>query len=137
MQSSKYEEVQEFDEKNFFRTPNNYGYMTIDCQPTKKIGVSATGNYTGKMLVPYFGLQISNPEEGELRESESFFDIGTKVRYDFQLNGTTLQLYTGIKNIFNSYQSDFDSGIDRDPGYIYGPMSPRTVYIGFKFGNFL
>ena len=137
VQTSKYEEAQEFDEKSFFRTPNNYGYMTLDWQPTKDLGISSTGNYTGKMLVPYFGLQIPNPEEGELRESERFFDLGLKVRYDFHLNGTTLQLYTGIKNIFNSYQSDFDSGIDRDPGYIYGPMNPRTVYIGFKFGNFL
>ena len=89
------------------------------------------------MLVPYFGLQIGNPDEGELRTSQSFFDLGFKIRYNIILNGASLQLYTGIKNVFNSYQNDFDSGIDRDPGYVYGPMNPRTVYFGLKFGNFL
>lgn len=137
IQQSKYEEVQEFDEKRFFRTPNDYGYFTFDWAPTKKWGFSATGNYTGKMLIPYFGLQIADPEAGELRESENFFDLGLKVRHNIKLNGATLQLFAGVKNIFNSYQSDFDYGIDRDPGYVYGPMNPRTIYFGLKVGNFL
>ncbi|NQT76176.1 MAG: TonB-dependent receptor [Bacteroidetes bacterium] len=137
IQSSKYEEAQEFDEKNFFRTPNDYGYLTIDWEVFKKWGFSTSGIYTGKMLVPYFGLQIDNPDEGELRTSQSFFDLGFKIRYNIVLNGASLQIYTGMKNVFNSYQNDFDSGIDRDPGYIYGPMNPRTVYLGLKFGNFL
>ena len=137
LQSSKYEQAQLFNEKRFFRNPEDYGYMTLDWQPSKKWGISSTGNYTGKMLVPYFGLQIPNPEEGELRETEVFLDVGLKVRYNIKLNGATLQLFTGIKNIFDSYQNDFDIGIDRDPGYIYGPMNPRTIYFGLKIGNFL
>ena len=136
-QSSKYEEPQEFNEISFFRTPDDYGYVTLDWKPVKNWGISSTGNYTGKMLVPYFGLQISDPDDGELRESEFFIDLGLKARYNIKLNGATLQLFSGVKNIFNSYQNDFDSGIDRDPGYIYGPMNPRTVYFGLKIGNFL
>lgn len=89
------------------------------------------------MLVPYFGLQIPNPEQGVLRNTESFFDLGLKARYNIALNGATFQLYGGMKNIFNSYQSDFDKGIDRDPGYTYGTLNPRTVYLGFKIGNFI
>lgn len=137
IQKSEYEEAQEFNEKSFFRTPKDYGYLMLDWEPTKKIGFSLTGNYTGKMLVPYFGLQIPNNEEGVLRESENFFDLGFKARYNIKLNGATLRLFAGVKNIFNSYQSDFDSGIDRDPGYVYGPMNPRTIYFGIKIGNFL
>ncbi|MEA3444738.1 MAG: TonB-dependent receptor [Bacteroidota bacterium] len=137
IQNSKYEQTQELDEKRFLRTPEDYGYMTIDWQPSKKWGFSSTGNYTGKMLVPYFGIQIADPDAGELRESEIFFDLGFKVKYSVKLNGATLQLFAGAKNIFNSYQNDFDSGIDRDPGYIYGPINPRTVYFGLKIGNFL
>ncbi len=136
-QNSKYEEVQEFNEKSFFRTPKDYAYLTLDLQASKKLGISSTGNYTGKMLVPYFGLQIPNPDDGELRTTKSFFDIGLKIRYNIKLNGATLQVFTGVKNIFNSYQSDFDSGIGRDPGYIYGPMNPRIVYFGLKIGNFI
>ncbi|MCK5539161.1 MAG: outer membrane beta-barrel protein, partial [Bacteroidales bacterium] len=135
IQSSKYEESQEFDEKRFLRTPRDYGYLTLDWQVSKNLGFSSTGNYTGKMLIPYFGLQL--PNNGELKETEEFLDLGLKLRYNIKINGATLQLFTGVKNIFNSYQNDFDSGIDRDPGYIYGPASPRTIYFGLKIGNFL
>ncbi len=98
-------------------------------------GISSTGNYTGKMLVPYFGPTISDPDAGELRTSPNFFDLGLKARYNIKINGATLQLFGGVKNIFNSYQNDFDTGINRDPGYIYGLGEPRSVYIGLKIGN--
>lgn len=137
IQKSEYEEAQEFNEKSFFRTPEEYGYLTLDWQTTQNFGISSTANYTGKMLVPYFGLQIPNPEQGVLRNTESFFDLGLKARYNIALNGATFQLYGGMKNIFNSYQSDFDKGIDRDPGYTYGTLNPRSVYLGFKIGNFI
>lgn len=137
VQSSEYEEAQEFDEKRFFRTPDNYGFMTLDWQTTNKLGFSFTSNYTGKMLVPYFGMQLPNPDEGELRETETFMDLGVKGRYNIKLNGATLQLFAGVKNILNSYQDNFDRGIDRDPGYVYGPMNPRTIYVGINIGNFL
>ncbi len=139
IQSSKYKEprdsVGDRRENRFFRVPRDYGYFTLDWQPTKKLGFSSTGNYTGKMLVPYFGLEIPEPEKGKIRKTKRFFDLGLKVRYNIKLNGATLQFYTGMKNIFNAYQGDFDSGADRDPGYIYGPMNPRTVYLGLKIGN--
>jgi outer membrane receptor for ferrienterochelin and colicins len=48
-----------------------------------------------------------------------------------------MQMFVGMKNIFNSYQGDFDSGINRDPGYLYGPSLPRTIYFGIKIGNLL
>lgn len=137
LQKSTYEEEQEFNEKAFFKSPDSYGFLTIDNSPVKNLGISATINYTGSMLVPYFGNTIANPDEGELRNTESFFDLGLKFRYNFKIKGATLQLFAGVKNVFNSYQNDFDYGIDRDPGYVYGPMEPRTIYAGLKFGNFI
>lgn len=134
VQSSRYDIAQEFNEKRFFRTPNHYGYFALDWDFTRNSCLSATGDYTSSMLVPYFGPE-TNPETGELRKSEKFFDLGIKLSHTFQLNGASLQCFGGVKNIFNSWQSDFDKGIDRDPSYIYGPVSPRTVYIGFKIGN--
>jgi outer membrane receptor for ferrienterochelin and colicins len=134
VQSSKYDVAQEFDETKFFRTPDQYGYFTLDCNMTKSLTVTATGNYTGKMLVPYFGPE-TDPETGELRPSDPFFDLGIKVKYNIKLNAFTLQCFGGIKNLFNAYQSDFDIGIDRDPSYIYGPTTPRTVYLGIRMGN--
>ncbi|MEN8250286.1 MAG: TonB-dependent receptor, partial [Bacteroidota bacterium] len=135
LQTSMFEEAQEdFNEKRFFRTPNQYGFFALDWDFYKDFCLSATGNYTGSMLVPYFGTE--NPD-GELRESKEFFDLGAKLSYKVKLNGGSVEFSGGIKNLFNSYQSDFDIGIDRDPAYIYGPLSPRTIYFGVKFGNIL
>ena len=62
-----------------------------------------------------------------------FVDMGLKASYDFRIfNYSTLTLSAGVQNIFNSYQRDFDQGPDRDSGYIYGPMIPRSVFIGVK-----
>lgn len=136
-QISRYEEVQVFDSKDFMRTPTDYGFITIDWEPNKRFGASITGNYTGKMYLEYYGNTLANPENGELRESDPFFDMGIKGRFNTKINGATLQLYAGVKNLFNSYQNDFDSGDTRDPGYVYGPQLPRTIYIGVKIGNLL
>ena len=134
IQSSNYDAAQEFEEKRFFRTPNQYGYLAIDWDFANDFCLNATGNYTGRMLVPYFGTE--NPD-GELRKTDNFFDTGLKLKYTVKINGASLQCFGGIKNIFNSYQSDFDLGPDRDPAYMYGPVSPRTIYFGLKFGNLL
>lgn len=136
IQTSKYDNPQEFSERRFFRTPDNYGFFALDWDFLKDFCLSATGNYTGKMLVPYFG-PLADPELGELHRTDSFFDWGTKLSYTVKLNGAKLQFLGGIKNVFNAYQNDFDSGIDRDPAYMYGPTQPRTVYFGIKIGNML
>ena len=137
IQKSAYEEAQEFDEKDFFRTPNNYGYLTVDWDFYKEFCFLISGTYTGSMKVPYFGTALADPEAGELRESDPFYDLGAKLSYTFKLNGASMQMYVGMKNIFNSYQDDFDVTVNRDPGYLYGPSLPRTVYFGFKIGNLL
>ncbi len=135
IQTSKFENPQEdFNERRFFRTPNQYGFFTIEWGFLKKFYLSTTGNYTGSMLVPYFGPE--NPA-GELRESDSFFDLGAKLSYKVKLNGASVEFSVGMKNILNSYQNDFDRGINRDPAYIYGPLSPRTAYFGIKLGNLI
>jgi len=159
IQKSKYEEAQAYNETKFLRTPDNYGFFSLDYKITKSFGISATGNFTGNMLLPYHGPNLANYESitdiirlpegfkdmpldkrmdaGIVRESETFFDLGFKARYDIKMKDTNMQFYAGIKNIFNSYQSDFDKGINRDPSYIYGPMNPRIVYFGIKIGNIL
>lgn len=134
VQSSRYKSAQQFGKKEFFRTPSDYGFINIDWDFAENICFSLSGIYTGSMLVPYFGI-FTDPDIGELRQSERFFDLGARLQYDMKMNGTGIQLFAGMKNVLNSYQSDFDSGINRDPSYIYGPLFPRTVYFGLKIGN--
>jgi outer membrane receptor for ferrienterochelin and colicins len=138
VQKSEYEAPQEFDEKRFFRSPDNYGYMSMNYSPSLLFNIALTGNYSGSMLVPYFGPLAVDPEIGQLKKSGSFFDAGIKISHDLKITDVILlQLSGGVKNIFNSYQKDFDTGIDRDPAYIYGPTSPRTIYFSVKIGNIL
>jgi outer membrane receptor for ferrienterochelin and colicins len=133
IQSSRYDEVQSdnFNKKDFYRTPDSYGFFTIDWKILPRIGMSATGNYTGKMYIPYHQGYDDNTEA--LHRSNAFFDAGLKFYYDIKLcAGVNMQWYAGVKNLFNSFQDDFDKGIDRDPAYVYGPTMPRTFYVGFK-----
>ncbi len=131
VQSSRFAEPEEFfNKKRFFRTPNTYGFIALDWDFYEGFCFSTTGNYTGKMLVPY-------NENVALNESSSFYDLGSKISYTHRLNSASVEFSAGVKNLFNSYQSDFDKGVNRDPAYMYGPLSPRTIYFGVKFGNFL
>ncbi len=134
VQSSHYDAPQGFNEKRFFRTPNRYGYLIMDWDFAYAFCLSANATYTGTMLAPYFGPN-TDPQTGELRKTPNFYDLGIKLSYNIKMGGKTLQFFGGVKNLLNSYQKDFDLGIDRDPSYIYGPTSPRAIYLGFKLGN--
>ncbi len=137
IQKALYSEVHEFNETRFFRSPNQYGFITSYFQLPKNFELSVSGNYIGKMLVPYFGPESENPEAGELRVSSHFFDMGTRLSYKTRFNNTGLEIFAGLKNAFNSYQKDFDFGDGRDPGYMYGPNMPRTIYFGLRIGNLI
>lgn len=57
-----------------------------------------------------------------------FFALNVKLAYEFTILRTlTLQLNAGVQNLFDSYQSDFDQGWERDSGYVYGPSLPRNL----------
>ena len=82
------------------------------------------------MFVPHYTVYI---ETDRLETTPEFFDLNLTTSYDFKLSSElNFQVGGGIKNILNSYQKDFDKGANRDSGYIYGPMQPRTVYISLK-----
>ena len=36
----------------------------------------------------------------------------------------------GVQNVTNAFQKDFDIGVNRDAGYVYGPSRPRTYFLG-------
>lgn len=130
-------------QRDFLRSPNIYGFLMGNWKFYKNFALDATFNLTGPMNVVYEGKNARTPaEQKELNDNEFsirrtpwFYDLGFKLSYDFKLASSTLQLYGGVKNVLNSYQNDFDKGAERASSYVYGPMLPRTVYIGFKLGN--
>lgn len=118
----------------FVRNPNFYGYFNASWIPNKKFQVDMTGTYTGSMIVP---LVISDTGFLQLNEVDSFLDLNLKFESHFDFNEnfmTTLSF--GVKNLFDSFQNDFDIGATRDSDYVYGPIAPRTFFVGLKFGKF-
>jgi len=137
-QSSRYKKPEEWSEnpdvapsKRMFRTPDLYGYFTMQYTPTRKLSLSLTGTYSGSMLVQH--MESYGAEIDTAVETPSFFDANFKIAYDFRLfQFAKLQLHAGVMNIFDSFQNDFDKGVERDSGYMYGPMMPRSLYCGLK-----
>lgn len=137
LQRSRYAEPEKWSEDEsvpaetrMFRSPDSYAYMMATVTPIRKFDISLTGTYTGPMLVQHFAGWV---EKDVAVMTNPFFDMGLKLSYDFRIYRTVgLQVNGGIKNIFNSYQKDFDQGPNRDAGYIYGPSLPRTIFVGIK-----
>ena len=134
-QSSKYKEARAWSDdveatRKMFRTPDFHGYMTASYNPLKQLTLALSGTYTGKMLIEHHAGMIA---KNETVQTPGFWDMGFKAAYEFRIyKSFALQLNAGMQNIFNSFQKDFDSGADRDSGYIYGPTLPRTAYFGIK-----
>lgn len=118
-------------ETRFLRTPNDYGFIKLDWTPMAKWHCTFNAVYTGKMLVAHFA-GAPEQEFDEVVTSERFVDLGVKISRTFSLPkySDPIAVFAGIKNAFNNYQSDFDSGKDRDSNFIYGPGLPRSIYFG-------
>ena len=135
LQNSRYKEARSWSEdveatKRMFRTPVLHGYMTASYNPMKNLTLALTGTYTGSMLVEHHAGML---ESNVTTETRDFWDMGIKAAYDFKVyRSFSLQLNAGVQNMFNSFQNDFDSGTDRDSGYIYGPTLPRNFFFGIK-----
>ncbi|MFO8086541.1 MAG: TonB-dependent receptor [Bacteroidales bacterium] len=119
--------------QKMLRTPSAYGYLNVTWEPNHHWSVSSSGIFTGSMIAPH--MTDPHTEYTELEQTPDFFDLNLKVAYHWHLNDEfKLQVFAGMKNILNSYQSDFDAGINRDAGYVYGPALPRTFTFGAKAG---
>lgn len=115
--------------KKMMRTPDFYGYFVATVTPIKRFSINLSGKYTGHMLVPYEG----GGEKNRTVKTPTFFELGYKLAYEIPIyKGTILEVNTGIQNIFNSYQKDFDKGAARVSSYIYGPSMPRSYFAGAK-----
>lgn len=120
--------------KAFLRTPDLYGSSTISIFPEGKWSGSVNGVYTGSMLVPHFG-GAPGVARDEIVHTASFWDIGLRAEHAIHIHKfeQTVRIGVGIQNLFDSYQSDFDTSKYRDSNFIYGPSRPRTVFLDLKW----
>ena len=113
------------------RSPELYGYTTLSYTPIAALKLSYNGVFTGQMYVPH----VIEAQSGEqvIVKSPNFYEQNLRAAYTFSLKDNyKLEVFAGVKNIFDQYQKDFDKGKDRDADYIYGPQHPRTYFMGLK-----
>ncbi|MGB2844874.1 MAG: hypothetical protein WBC02_08465, partial [Candidatus Aminicenantaceae bacterium] len=121
----------DFNSKEFFRTPNYYGYANISYENNKLVNANLSIEYTGEMKVPHYAGYIKNDK---LETTDAFWVMNTKLRKPVNFTeDLRISVFFGVHNILNSYQKDLDKSVDRDSGYVYGPAKPRSFYAGFKF----
>ena len=138
VQSSKYDEKVSYIDGleglyDFARTPSVYGFATLSYTPNNKINASLDYIYTGKMKVPH-AAGAPNQFLDEVIISRRFSELSVKLGYIVPVSKmqSKIEFYTGVKNIFNAYQSNFDIGKNRDSNFVFGPSLPRTIYVGIK-----
>jgi outer membrane receptor for ferrienterochelin and colicins len=118
----------------FTRTPNLYGYFLTSWRPIEAFSADLSGTYTGSMIVPRVINENGFPD---LRETEHFYDINIRLAWHFDVHKDIIfEIAGGVRNVFNSYQDDFDIGATRDSDYVYGPAQPRTYFISLRLGNY-
>lgn len=119
--------------KAFLKTPNDYGFANLTFTPNKKWNINLNYVYTGKMQLLHIGGADNFPTD-QMTSVKPFSEINTKVAYNLYLPKlkNNIEIYGGVKNVLDAYQSDFDLGKNRDSNYIYGPNLPRTLFIGIR-----
>ncbi len=137
-QRSRYAEPEQWSEdpdvppvRRMFRTPDLYGYFTARFGAFGGFLADVTGTCTGEMLVQH--MAGSGVAQDVAVTTPAFCDVNLRLSYDLRLyKEVGLQLYGGVQNLFNAYQTDFDRGVERDSGYVYGPSLPRSWFVGAK-----
>jgi outer membrane receptor for ferrienterochelin and colicins len=121
----------EFNCREFFRTPDHYGYANISYENKKIVNAELSMEYTGEMKVPHYAGYI---QHDRLERTDPFWVVNVKLRKPLNITENyKVSFFIGAYNLFNSYQKDLDKGVDRDSGYVYGPAKPQSFYAGFDF----
>ena len=120
----------------FLKTPNLYGFSNISFKLKNNINSSINYLYTGKMDLIHLGGAINHITD-EYIISNVFHQIDFNLNYNQYLNnmGVKLRYLFGIKNVTNSYQSNFNILKNRDSNFIYGPSTPRMIIFGLSVSS--
>lgn len=117
---------------NILRTPGTYGYLTSNWSPVSDFTLSVSGIFTGSMDVAH----VIDPDSEYtiIERTPSFAELNLKGTYEIAMDDELqLDLSVGVQNLFNSFQQDLDTGAERDAGFVYGPVRPRTFFLSMKF----
>lgn len=122
--------------RDFLRTPNQYGFATLTMNATERLKINLNTVFTGSMKIAHFA-GAPNQTTDEFVNTKTFSEVNSKIAYTIPSKKYDLnfEIYGGLKNMFNQYQTDFDLGKNRDSNYVYGPALPRTIFFGLKISR--
>lgn len=125
---------EDFFTREFLRTSNISGYLRNSYDISESVNIFAAVSFNNPQYVPHeIIVEGSDDPELKLTKTESFVIVDAGVTYKIPfLNSFGGSISAGVKNLTDVYQSDLDVGRERDPGYIYGPSQPRTVYFSLE-----
>lgn len=130
-QIGEYDDPQDFDSREFFRLPETSGVARLYWRDPSFADVFVGLRHIGEMKVPHYAGDI---EEDRLETSDTFLTLDVSVSKQFAFGGEEIGLTLGGNNLTDAYQDDFDTGAERDPGYVYGPRRPRTWFARMEYG---
>ncbi len=131
VQSSRFSVPEpDFGSLDFFRTPGQYGTLSLQARLPAELDLFLGARYTGSMVAPHYAGFI---DEDRLENTPSFFELDLNLSRTFELAGRDLTVTLGAKNLTDAYQEDLDQGAARDSNYVYGPRLPRSYLLGFRW----
>ncbi|MEM9597799.1 MAG: TonB-dependent receptor [Acidobacteriota bacterium] len=131
VQSSRFEVPEpDFGSSDFFRSPDQYGTLSLQARLPADLDLFLAARYTGPMVAPHYAGFI---DEDRLETTPSFVELDLNLSRAFEVAGQTLTVTAGAKNLTDEYQDDLDQGPDRDSNYVYGPRLPRTYQLGLRW----
>ena len=120
----------DFGSRDFFRTPNRYGNLTVTWTAARIGTLFAGVRYSGPMKAPHLaGFVPAN----RLETTPAFVTVDASVAVPVKVSGTRrLTVTVAGRNLTNQFQRDVDQGPLRDAAYVYGPRFPRSISAGFR-----
>jgi outer membrane receptor for ferrienterochelin and colicins len=120
----------DFGSRDFFRTPNRYGNLTVTWT-TARIGTLFAGvRYSGPMKAPHLAGFVA---ADRLETTPAFVTVDASVAVPVKVSGNRrLTVTVAGRNLTNQFQRDVDQGPLRDAAYVYGPRFPRSISAGFR-----
>jgi len=132
LQNARFDDPEpDFGSRDFFRTPNRYGNLSISVNNARWANVFVGMRYTGRMVAPHYAGFI---DVNRLERTRRFVTVDATVSRAITVaGGRQLVVTLGVKNLTDQYQPDLDQGPLRDSDYVYGPRFPRSASLGFRW----
>jgi len=67
-------------QRNFLRTPNSYGFFTLEFHPSNQWDIDLSSVYTGPMQIPHFS-GAGSISQDIVKKSQSFLELNLRVAH--------------------------------------------------------